>query len=91
MKAIETLKNIDLKTQLTQMARQQPTAFRQLLGLSFEPNTLKMRTERRGRNWAAVIEDYKLTEAVQEFDLLSKSDNINIITSSSGTKRCSLV
>ena len=64
--AIEILKVQDITTCLFSLAEQKPVAFRRLLSLVFEPNSPRVRTERAtGRQWIGVLEDYKLTETVQ--------------------------
>ncbi len=69
LKAIEALSKVDIKSELTTIAKEQPIIFRRLLGLIFEPNSLHVRSERvKGRKWQVVIEDYTFTEAIQEIN-----------------------
>lgn len=63
--AIEALKGQDITTALYTLVDQNPIAFRQLLALVFEPNSVKVKTERvQGRQWHGVLVDYRLTEAM---------------------------
>lgn len=48
------------------LAKEQPVAFRQLLGMVFEPNSLKVSTSRiEGNRWAGYLDNYCLTEAME--------------------------
>ncbi|GAB4437544.1 MAG: hypothetical protein Kow0031_19390 [Anaerolineae bacterium] len=49
-------------THLLQMAERRPMAFRQVLSIVFEPNSLWVRTERAGKNFVGVLEDYTTTD-----------------------------
>ena len=64
--AVKALKGQDITATLYGLAKNKPVAFRQLLALVFEPNSLRVRTERRGRNWFGILESYTLTEAMQK-------------------------
>jgi len=66
-KAVETLKSKGVSGELHRLAKNRPVAFRQILSLAFEPNSLKVRTEYvKGKGWVGILEDYQLTEAMQE-------------------------
>ncbi len=67
--AIDTLKGQDITGRLYQMAEQKPVSFRRLLSLVFEPNSLRVRTERNGNKWVGFLESYKLTEAIQDMSI----------------------
>lgn len=64
--ALDALKGQDITGRLKELAEQKPIAFRRLLSIVFEPNSLRVRTERTGRKWFGVLEDYKLTKAMQD-------------------------
>jgi DNA invertase Pin-like site-specific DNA recombinase len=64
--AVEALKGQDISTTLYALAKQNPIAFRRLLGLVFEPNSVKVKTERvQGRQWGGVLVEHQLTEAMK--------------------------
>lgn len=64
--AIDSLKETDLKSTLYEMAEHNPIAFRQLLGLIFDPNSLRVKTEYKGeRKWVGVLESYQLNKLTQ--------------------------
>ncbi len=69
--AIEALKGQDIAGRLYGMAEKNPIAFRRLLLIVFEPNSLRVKTERgKGRNkYFSVLEGYKLTEAMRDMDV----------------------
>lgn len=76
--AIEALKKVNIKSELTRMAQHKPIIFRRLLGLFFSPNSIRVRTERiegNKRKRKAIIEGYEFTEAVKEFNTLSIVQN----------------
>ena len=65
-KAVAVLKGHDITATLSKLTNDKPIVFRRLLSLVFEPSSLRVRTERRGRNWVGIPEGYKLTEAMQK-------------------------
>lgn len=69
--ALDSLKGQDITGRLYDLAEQNPIAFRRLLSLVFEPNSLRVRTERKPgrRNWVGVLESYQLTEAMKDITL----------------------
>ena len=71
--AVKALKSQNITETLYSLAKQKPIAFRQLLGLIFEPNSLRVRTERKKGNnvWAGVLEAYLLTEIMQDKSVYS--------------------
>jgi hypothetical protein len=65
-KAIEALESQDIPATLYRLAKKEPVAFRRLLGLIFEPNSIQVHTERdKGRNWKGRLVSYRLAEAIQ--------------------------
>jgi hypothetical protein len=54
---------------LYELAEQNPIAFRRLLSIIFEPNSLRVRTEQNGSKWFGVLEDYQLTEAMKNINV----------------------
>ncbi len=76
---LNSLDGKDITQTLTKMAEIRPIVFRRLLALVFEPNSLRVRTERNEKKWVGVLESYKLTEAMQN------------VTVSFGTKPGTLV
>lgn len=62
--AIEALKGKDIARRLNELA-ENPVAFRRLLSLVFEPNSLRVRTERQKAGWIGILESYVLTKAMQ--------------------------
>ena len=47
-------------------AEKKPIAFRQMLGLIFEPNSLQVKTERhKGKAWTGELVSYRLNEKIQ--------------------------
>ena len=83
-RALDALKGRNEKgiaKQLHFLAEKQPVAFRQVLGLIFEPNSLRVRTERikGGRNnWVGYLDDYALTAAVQQLEKPTLSSGTNL-------------
>lgn len=70
--AVEALKGQDITATLNGIAKQNPVAFRRLLALVFEPNSIRVKTERaQGRQWHGVLIDTQLTKAMQtlSFDI----------------------
>lgn len=69
--ALDALTGKDITARLYEMAQEQPVVFRRVLGLVFEPNSLKVRTERKpgSKNWIGILEGYKLTEAMQNISV----------------------
>ena len=70
-RALDTLRGQDergIADRLYFLAKENPVAFRQLLGLVFEPNSLRVRTGRvpGKRKWAGYLEGYQLTAAMKE-------------------------
>jgi DNA invertase Pin-like site-specific DNA recombinase len=64
--AIEALKGQDITTALNTLVEQNPIAFRRLLALVFEPNSVKVKTERvQGRQWHGILVKHQLTKAMQ--------------------------
>ena len=64
--AIEALKGQDITTALYMLVEQNPIAFRRLLALVFEPNSVKVKTERvQGRQWHGILVEHQLTKAMQ--------------------------
>jgi hypothetical protein len=63
--ALDALKGQDINGMLYTLAEQNPIAFRRLLSIVFEPNSLRVRTERKGNKWFGVLEDYQLTKAMK--------------------------
>jgi hypothetical protein len=74
--ALDALKGQDISGMLYKLAKDKPIAFRRLLSIVFEPNSLRVRTERKGNQWFSVLEDYQLTGAMKNisvsFDSTSK-------------------
>lgn len=64
--ALDALKGHDITGRLTELAKKKPIAFRRLLSIVFEPNSLKVRTIRDGRKWTGILEGYILTEALKD-------------------------
>lgn len=64
--ALDALKGRDITKRLFDLAEQKPIAFRRLLSLVFEPNSLRVRTWREGRKWVGALDDYKLTESMSK-------------------------
>lgn len=64
--ALNALKEQDITGRLNQLAAQKPIAFRRLLALVFEPNSLRVRTERKAGKWVGTLEIYRLTEAMRD-------------------------
>jgi hypothetical protein len=69
--AIDALKGQDITGLLYKLAENNPVSFRRLLSLVFEPNSLRVRTERKPgtREWFGVLESYKLTETMQSLSI----------------------
>lgn len=69
--ALDTLKGQDITNRLFDLAEHKPVVFRRLLSLVFEPNSLRVRTERKvGVNkWVGILESYKLTETMQNLSI----------------------
>lgn len=57
--AMEILKDADIKENLMEIAEKKPLAFRRLLGMFFEPNSLRVEQD----PIALTIKDYQFTEA----------------------------
>ncbi len=69
--ALETVQGkskAEIAAQLLWLAEHKPIAFRRLLSLVFEPNTLQVRTERveGTKKWRGVVVGYQLTEKISE-------------------------
>jgi hypothetical protein len=45
--ALDALKGQDITSRLTELAQDKPIVFRRLLSVVFEPNSLRVRTERK--------------------------------------------
>lgn len=70
--AIEMLKGQNIADRLGKMAETKPIAFRRLLSFVFEPNTVKVKTERtQGRQWQGTLVEYHLTKVINtlSFDI----------------------
>jgi hypothetical protein len=67
--ALDALKGQDITGRLYEMAEQNPIVFRRLLSIVFEPNSLKVRTERGPTNYFGVLENYKLTIAMKNISV----------------------
>jgi site-specific DNA recombinase len=68
--ALETLKSRDIQVTLTMMARERPLAFRQLMGMIFLPNSLRVRTYRKpgtANHWLGDVLSYELTDPIREY------------------------
>jgi hypothetical protein len=68
---IETLKNVNIKSELMEMAQHNPINFRRLLGLFFNPNSIRVRTERiegNKRRRQVIIESYEFTEVIKQLN-----------------------
>ena len=66
-KALEWIKGRGINQTLTELAEKNPIVFRQILGIIFEPNSIKVRTQKKGKKlWQGFVEDYKLTEAIRQ-------------------------
>lgn len=63
--ALEALRGQDITSRLYELAAQNPIAFRRLLSIVFEPNSLAVRRERKEKRWVGILEGYRLTEAIQ--------------------------
>ena len=63
--ALDALKGQDVTGRLYDLAELKPVAFRRLLSIVFEPNSLRVRTEQNGNKWSGVLESYTLTETMQ--------------------------
>ena len=64
--AIESLKGQNIEKQLLVLAKKKPVAFRRLLSLIFEPNSLRVKTfQVKSREWGGALESYKLTETME--------------------------
>jgi site-specific DNA recombinase len=68
LKAIEALKDTDIEARLTWMASEKPSAFRRLLQLLFEPNSLAIGKERvkTREMYQYYIESYTPSKAMQQ-------------------------
>jgi hypothetical protein len=66
--ALDALKGQDITGRLYELAEKNPIAFRRLLSIVFEPNSLRVKTQRKrnGRKWVGKLEGYKLTKAMQD-------------------------
>lgn len=71
--ALDALKGQDITGKLYRLAKKDPIAFRQLLALVFEPNSLRVKTARKpgSKKWGGVLEDYKLSSAMRNIGLSS--------------------
>jgi hypothetical protein len=67
--ALDALKGQDITGRLYDLAELKPVAFRRLLSIVFEPNSLRVRTERNGNEWNGVLERYALTETMQSLSI----------------------
>lgn len=71
-RALDVLKEQNergITDRLYYMAKKMPVAFRQLLGLVFEPNSLRVRTDRgTGYTWVGYLDDYQLTTVMKELE-----------------------
>jgi len=68
LNALEALKNKDIEQTLWTMSQTSKRSFRKLLRMIFEPNSIKVRTERipGSKKWRGVLEEYRLTESFLE-------------------------
>ena len=64
--ALEALKGQDITEILYSLAEHKPIAFRRLLSLVFEPNSLEVETTGKGRNWTGKLVGYKLNLTTQK-------------------------
>jgi integrase len=56
----------EIANRLHFLAENSPVAFRRFMALVFEPNSLRVKTERLiGRKWAGYLEGYQLTKAIK--------------------------
>ncbi|NJN96556.1 MAG: recombinase family protein [Anaerolineales bacterium] len=68
--AIEVLKGQNIADRLGKMAETKPIAFRRLLSFVFEPNSVKVKTERtQGRQWQGTLVEYHLTKVINTLSL----------------------
>jgi hypothetical protein len=67
--ALDSLKGQNITSRLKELAEQKPIAFRRLLSIVFEPNSLRVRTEHKGRKWVGVLENNRLTEAMLDMSV----------------------
>lgn len=74
--AVESLKNADMLETLWVMSETQPTILRKMLKMIFEPNSIRIRVERKGNTWTGNLVDYELTsgfiEATQDTTFLER-------------------
>lgn len=65
--ALDALKGQDITGKLYELAEREPIALRRILSIVFEPNSIRVRTQRRlgSKKWVGILEDYKLTEGMQ--------------------------
>jgi DNA invertase Pin-like site-specific DNA recombinase len=78
--ALDSLKGHDITGRLKELAEQKPIAFRRLLSIVFEPNSLKVRTERKGSKWIGMLEDYKLTEVMQNMSISFETNPGSVVS-----------
>lgn len=79
--ALEALKGQDISSRLYDLASEKPIAFRRLLSIVFEPNSLRVRTEHvSGYTWRGVLESYKLTETMQTKEVSFDSELSGLLT-----------
>lgn len=72
--AVKALKNANMLETLWDMSETQPTIFRKMLKLIFEPNSIKIQVDRKGNIWTGYLDDYTLTEACSE--VTTEKDNM---------------
>jgi hypothetical protein len=64
LRAIEAIREVDIEQFLWEVMETDPAVFRQILGLIFEPNSIKVKTYRvKGRQFGCDVIDFKFTEA----------------------------
>lgn len=64
-KALSALDGKDVREVLTRLAQDEPLAFRRILSLVFEPNSIRVYTERKGR-WCGMLISWELTQVMQD-------------------------
>jgi hypothetical protein len=77
--ALEALRGKDISDTLQKLAEQKPITFRRFLSIVFEPNSLKIRTEGKGRKWFSVLEDYQLTEAMENLSVPFSNNPLKLV------------
>ena len=78
--ALDALKGQDVTGRLYDLAELKPVVFRRFLSIVFEPNSLRVRTERVERQWTGILDDYKLTEAIHDADVSYDSNPKGLLT-----------